>query len=371
MGNQDVFKPGLEGVIASETAISYLDVDVEEIVIKGYDLIELAENKKYLDLVALLLEGSLPNEAERLDLENQLKAEYNLPEDFMALFEKLPENTHPMDALRTGISVLASYDSKLNDRSKEANREKAMRLLAKIPNIVANSYHVLHRENPVMPKQDLPYSANFLYMITGKEPGALEADAFDQSLMVYSEHEMPNSTFTARVIASTNADIYGALTGGVASLKGNLHGGANEAVMHMLLDGKTKEGFRKLLMDKLQNKERIMGFGHRVYMKKMDPRAALMKKALKNLADQKGNHELYEMCELGEDLMREEKGLFPNLDYYAAPVFYLLDIPIDLYTPVFFAARTVGLGAHVIEQHDNNRLFRPRVAYTGPRGLHV
>jgi citrate synthase len=370
MEKQSTFKPGLEGVVATETAISYLDVDVEEIVIKGYDLIELAEKKTYLDLVGLLLFDKLPSELERDELESSLKREYNLPTELFSLYRQLPKGSHPMDALRTGISALAGYDPQLEDRSQAANSDKSLRLLAKIPNLVANSYHLLHGQEPVTPNKNLPYSANFLYMITGKEPDEMEAEIFDQSLMAYSEHEMPNSTFTARVITSTNSDIYGALTGAVASLKGNLHGGANEAVMHMLLEGQTIDGFQKLLRDKLANKERVMGFGHRVYMKKMDPRAALMKKALKKLADKKGRQDIYEMCESGEALMKEEKGLFPNLDYYAAPVYYLLDIPIDLYTPVFFAARTVGLGAHVIEQHSNNRLYRPRVHYTGPRDLH-
>lgn len=369
MGEQQV-KAGLDGVIATDTEISYLDVENEEIVLKGYDLIELAEKKNYLDLVHLLFEGSLPDQQGRLSMESALKKEYALPENFFDLFSMLPKETHAMDAMRTGISALAGYDSQIDDRSKAANRDKALKVLAKIPNIVANSYHTLQGENPIPANPDLPYSTNFLYMITGKEPTNLEAETFDQSLMVYSEHEMPNSTFTARVIASTNADIYGAMTGAVSSLKGNLHGGANEAVMHMLLEAETVEGMSKLLYEKLRNKERVMGFGHRVYMKKMDPRALLMKKALHKLAVERGRKDLYEMCERGEDIIREEKGLYPNLDYYAAPVYYLLNIPIPLYTPIFFAARVVGLGAHVIEQHDNNRLYRPRVHYTGPRGLH-
>ncbi|WEG11759.1 citrate synthase [Pullulanibacillus sp. KACC 23026] len=370
MEKQVDFKPGLEGVIASETAISFLDVEQEEIVLRGYDLIELAEKKTYLDIVYLLLNQKLPTHEERLYLEEQLKKEYDIPEAITEIFKRLPKQTHPMDALRTGLSALAGFDPKLNDRSEEANLEKAFRLLAKIPNIVANSYHVLHDEKTYEPKQELSFSANFLYMITGKVPTELEETIFDQSLAVYSEHEMPNSTFTARVIASTLSDIYGALTGAVASLKGHLHGGANEAVMYMLLEAKTEDGFQKLLTEKLANKERIMGFGHRVYMKKMDPRAMLMKKALKKLSAEKNREDLFAMCELGENLMREEKGLYPNLDYYAAPVYYLLNIPIELYTPIFFASRTVGLGAHVIEQHSHNRLFRPRVNYTGPRKLH-
>ncbi|UOQ45747.1 citrate synthase [Halobacillus salinarum] len=370
MPEQTVYKPGLDGVVAAVTKLSYLDVDAEEIVIRGYELIELAEKTQYLDLVQLLLRGELPSNSERSSLEMALRTEYDLPDGFFQLFKQLPKETHPMDALRTGISALAGYDKQLEARKEEEISQTAVRLLAKIPNVVANSYHILHDEPAVDPKQELPFSTNFLYMITGQMPTPTDADFFDQSLMMYSEHEMPNSTFTARVIASTNSDLYGALTGAAASLKGNLHGGANEAVMHMLLEAKTTDGFRHLLHQKLKNKEKIMGFGHRVYMKKMDPRATLMKKALKCLSDDKQRGDLYEMCEAGEQLMKEEKGLYPNLDYYAAPVYYLLGIPIDLYTPVFFAARTIGLCAHVAEQYGNNKLFRPRVLYNGPRGLH-
>ena len=370
MLEKPTYKPGLDGVIATETKLSYLDVDAEEIVLRGYDLIELAKNKKYLDLVQLLLHGMLPNDEQRSSLEQEIKKEYDLPAGLFSLFNKLPKETHPMDALRTGISALAGYEKNLDERREVEISKTALRLLAKIPNIVANSYHILRDEAVIEPKQELPYSTNFLYMLTGKEPTQAEADYFDQSLMVYSEHEMPNSTFAARVIASTNADIYGALTGAVSSLKGNLHGGANEAVMHMLLEGETIDGFRHLLYEKLKNKEKVMGFGHRVYMKKMDPRAALMKEALRELAADRKCEKLFEMCEAGEQLMKEEKSLYPNLDYYAAPVYYLLGIPIDLYTPIFFAARTLGLCAHVSEQYANNKLFRPRVLYTGPRGLH-
>ncbi|MBM7644162.1 citrate synthase [Scopulibacillus daqui] len=370
MSIEQDYRPGLEGVIASETSLSFLDVDAEEIVIRGYDLIELAEEVSYLDVVGLLLDGKLPSHLERQAIEKDLKENADIPEAVMTILKALPKETHAMDALRTGISALAGFDSELDDRSKEANRHKAIRLLAKVPAVVANSYHLKMGRPPVEPRKDLSYSANFIYMITGTEPSESEVQAFDQSLMVYSEHEMPNSTFAARVIASTQSDIYGALTGSVASLKGTLHGGANEAVMKMLLEAGTVDQIEPLIMKKLQNKERIMGFGHRVYMKKMDPRAQLMKQALLKLAEEKGRHDLYEMCEIGEDVMRREKGLYPNLDYYAAPVYYLLNIPIDLYTPVFLAARTVGISAHVIEQHENNRLFRPRIRYTGPRNLH-
>jgi citrate synthase len=366
----DLHRPGLENVIASETAISYLDVEKEEIVIRGYDLIELAQNVTYLDIVGLLLEGSLPTANRRHTLEETIKSEYGLPANVCSILQLLPEQADLMDVLRTGISALASYDDELDDRSKEANYRKAMRLLAKVPQILACGYRAKTKQTFIDPRNELSYTANFLYMITDQVPSKMEEDIFDQSLIVYSEHEMPNSTFAARVIASTQSDLYGALTGAVASLKGTLHGGANEAVMAMLLEAGSEANLEALMLSKLSQKERIMGFGHRVYMKKADPRALLMKEALADLSLEKNQQELYRMCVLGEEVMKREKNLHPNLDYYAAPVYYLLGIPIDLFTPVFLAARTIGISAHVMEQHDNNRLFRPRVHYTGPRNLH-
>ncbi len=364
------YSPGLDGIIAAETKLSFLDTVHSEIVIQGYDLIKLAENYQYLDVVNLLLNDELPSPEEKSLLEQKLKEEYEIPTDLFNIFKLLPEKTHPMDGLRTGISALGGYDPEINDRSSEVNKERAYKLLGKIPNIVANSYRVLNKQEIVRPKKDLSYSANFYYMITGKVPSAIEEKIFDQSLLLYIEHEMPNSTFTARVIASTQSDLYGALTGAVASLKGSLHGGANEAVMYMLLEAGNVEEFEQLLEKKIANKEKIMGFGHRVYMKKMDPRAVIMKKALKQLCDAKGDDLLYRMCEAGEAVMEREKKLYPNMDYYAAPVYYMLGLPIDIYTPIFFSARSAGLCAHVIEQHANNRLFRPRVSYVGERRNH-
>jgi citrate synthase len=359
--------PGLEGVIASKTNISFLDTVQGEIVIKGYDLIKLSQTKEYLDIVHLLMEDTLPNELEKASVLEKLKKEYDIPEKLFTIFNLLSKQTHPMDGLRTGISALAGYDKHIDDRSLQANMDRAYNLLGKVPNIVANSYRIINGNEPIHPLQDLSYSANFFYMLTGRRPSPLEEKIFDLSLVLYSEHELPNSTFTARVIASTQSDLYGALTGAVASLKGNLHGGANEAVMYMLNEADTVSNFEEMLMKKLYNKEKIMGFGHRVYMKKMDPRALMMKEALKQLSDVKGDHKLLQMCEAGEKIMEREKGLYPNLDYYAAPVYWMLGIPIPLYTPIFFSSRTLGLCAHVIEQHENNRLFRPRVLYTGER----
>jgi citrate synthase len=357
------FVPGLEGVIAAETAISFLDTEQEKIIIKGYDLIELSKNNDYLDVVYLLFEGLLPTASEKVILEEKLKKNYDIPEDVKNVLRILPKQTHPMDAQRIGISMMASYDDSIDDRS--LNLTRAYQLMGQLPSITVNSYRLLNGQKIVLPKVDLSYSANFLYMITGQVPSELEAEIFDRSLLLYSEHEMPNSTFTARVIASTHSDMYGALTGAVASLKGNLHGGANEAVMYMLGEADSLAEFKTLLEKKLKQKEKIMGFGHRVYMNKIDPRALIMKESLKQLCEIKGDYTLLEMCEVGERVMEREKGLYPNLDYYAAPVYFMLGIPIPLYTPIFFSARTAGLCAHIMEQHNKNRLFRPRVNYTG------
>lgn len=359
------FSPGLEGVIALETEISFLDTEKEKIVIRGEDLIELSKEKTYVDVAYLLLEGKLPNEDERQAFENHLKENYHIPDAVIDILKLLPKNTHPMDGQRTAISVLGGFDTNIDDRSAAENKQRAIKLLGMLPTITVNSYRILNGIEPISPRTDLSYSANFLYMITGKEPTELEEKIFDQLLLLYIEHELPNSTFAARVIASTQSDLYGALTGAVASLKGNLHGGANEAVMYLLNEATSATHFEEIIKEKLQRKEKIMGFGHRVYMKKFDPRALVLKDALYELCQIHGDFSLYEKCEVGEQLMEREKGIFPNLDYYAAPVYWMLGIPIPLYTPIFFNSRTAGLCAHVIEQHENNRIFRPRVKYVG------
>ncbi|RLL46879.1 citrate synthase [Oceanobacillus piezotolerans] len=362
---KETFAPGLDGVIAAETEISFLDVEKEKIIIQGYDLIELSKNKDYLEVVHLLLEGVLPNASEKAALKERLAVNYELPTNVLKVLDLLSPEIHPMDAMRTGISVLAGHDDSIDDRSLEVNKKRAYQLLGLMPTLTVNSYRILNGKEPVAPLKDLSYSENFLYMITGQKPTELETRVFDQLLLLYSEHEMPNSTFTARVIASTNSDLYGALTGAISSLKGNLHGGANEAVMYMLQEADTIDGFEAIIHEKLRQKEKIMGFGHRVYMKKMDPRAVIVKEALKELSSIDGDNSLLEKCEAGERIMAEEKGLYPNLDYYAAPVYFKLGIPIPLYTPIFFSARTAGIAAHVMEQHENNRIFRPRVNYIG------
>lgn len=369
---EELYRPGLEGVIATETAISFLDVDREEIVIRGYNLLDLARERTYVDVVGLLIDGRLPDDQARAELERRLLESATLPEEIWELLRLLPPRMHAMDRLRTAVSALGGFDPGVERVDPDQDRESGLRIVAQSATIVANLLRLREGSQPLAPDPAKSFPASFLSMITGREHSPAEVRVFDQALIAYSEHELPNSTFAARVIASTLADIYGALTGAVASLKGPLHGGANEAVMEMLLEAGDEEGIERWIRERLARRERIMGFGHRVYMRRMDPRAQLLKETLQHLVAERGDREserLLRMCERAERLMHAEKGLYPNLDYYAAPVFYVLGIPIELYTPIFFAARTAGLVAHVIEQHAHNRLFRPRVRYTGPRGL--
>ena len=371
------YKPGLDGIIASRTNLSYLDTDIEQIVIRGYDLIELIKTKNYTDVAYLLIYGKLPDLEEGSEFAKKLVGEAQIPDEMYDIFKLFPKSMSAMDALRTGLSILGGYENPdfLMDTSKESNSVKAIKILSKAPTIAVNACRAINNQDFIKPNPSLSYVENFLYMIKGKTPNTTEVDVLDKILTAYIEHEMPNSTFTVRVIASTLSDIYGSVASAVASLKGPLHGGANEAAMKMFLDVHKKGGSAKakeIILDKLTNKEKIMGFGHRVYMKKYDPRAYLLKdyiQALTHLRDD--GAELHKIYQIIEETVAEQKGLYPNADYPIALLYYLINIQIDLYTPIFLCSRAAGLIAHHIEQQENNRLFRPRVDYEGPRGLTV
>ena len=369
------YSPGLDGVISNVTQLSYLDVDDEVILIRGYDLIDLARSLKYVDVAHLVMYGELPDESDAQALCDALMSQCELPEEAYRLLELLPRNTVVMDALRTGISFMAGYEEPdlLTDTSREANLAKGVRLLARAPAIAVNAHRILNDMPVVRPDPSMGFAENFLYMIRGERPDAESLEGFDRILTCYVEHEMANSTFAARVIGSTLADVYGALTGAVASLKGPLHGGANEAAISMLLDIYHNGGeaaAEEYVMDKLQQRARIMGFGHRVYMRRYDPRALFLRDYIEALADRRPEgRELHAIYRTVEGVMLRERGLYPNADYPIALLFYLLDIPVPLDTPIFQCARIAGLVAHVIEQQEENRLFRPRVQYEGPRGL--
>ena len=369
------YSPGLEGVIATETSISYLDIDIEQILVRGYDLIELAQNLKYPDVAYLVIYGELPTEAQAKEFCETLAAEAEIPDDLYRLFELMPKQTVAMDALRTGLSFLSGYEDPdlLEDNSHEANLKKGIKILAKVPAITVNSYRAINGMPFVHPDPDLGYCENYLYMLSGEKPDAQSLDAFDRIHTCYIEHEMPNSTFAARVIGSTLSDIYGAMVGAVASLKGPLHGGANEAAINFLMDIQNEGGPSRAepyTMEKLEQRARIMGFGHRVYMKKYDPRAKFLMDYIPKLAGRiPEGQDLSSIYSTVEKVMFREKGLYPNTDYPIGLLYYELGIPIPMYTPIFYASRVAGNVAHILEQHDDNRLFRPRVIYTGTRGL--
>ncbi|GBD29691.1 2-methylcitrate synthase [bacterium HR32] len=372
---QPAYSPGLEGVIATATSISYLDTEHEQIVLRGYDLMELARSKRYTEVAYLTLYGRLPEASELRAFEDRLRQEAELPEEVYRLLDLLPSRMHVMDAQRTVLSYLAGLEdpAELQDTSPEADLRKGVRVLARMPALTANAYRALRGLPRVRPDPSLGFSEGFLYMLVGTRPDPEAVRVFDVTLTCYIEHEMPNSTFAARVIASTLSDLYGALVGAAASLKGPLHGGANEAVAHMLLEILEAGGSARAeqyVLDRLRRGERIMGFGHRVYMRRPDPRAVFLREALPGLAGRRPEgEELLRIYGVVEAVMRREKGLHPNADYPVGLLYYLLGIPIELYTPIFLAARTAGLVAHVAEQHGDNRLFRPRVLYQGPRGL--
>ncbi len=370
------YKPGLDGVIANITNISYLDTEIKQICVRGYDLIELIEKTSFIDIAYLLIYSRLPNEKERDDFSRQLVKESEIPEDMYKMFELMPKDTSAMDSLRTGLSFMAGYEKEeeLMNTSRESNERKALKILAKAPTIAVNSYRAVNGLPFVKPDLNATYVENFVYMIKGSKGDETEIDILDKVLAAYIEHEMPNSTFAVRVVASTLSDIYGACASAVASLKGPLHGGANEAAMKMFLEVAEKhgpDGAEEYIMNKLKNKDKIMGFGHRVYMKEYDPRAKLLKDYIPKLASRKeGGEDLAKIYQTIEATMAREKGLYPNADYPIALLYYFIDVPIDLYTPIFWCSRAAGLVAHHIEQHENNRLFRPRVIYEGPRDLH-
>lgn len=370
------YKPGLDGVISNITTLSYLDTEDEQIVIRGYDLIELIEQTSFIKVAYLLMNDKLPSDSEADAFEKELMQMSDIPEDMYKMFELMPNSMQAMDSLRTGISFIAGYEDSDNlmQTSTASNREKAMKILAKAPTIAVNSYRAINKLPFVKPDKSMGYAENFMYMVKGEKPSETETETLDKILTTYIEHEMPNSTFVVRVVASTLSDIYGAIASAVASLKGPLHGGANEAAMKMFLEVYNNGGPEKaeeFIKNKLKNKEKVMGFGHRVYMKKYDPRAYLLKDFIPKLVDLRPEgKDLYSIYQTIEKTMAEEKGLYPNADYPIALLYYLINVPIDLYTPIFLCSRAAGLVAHHIEQHENNRLFRPRVIYEGPRGLH-
>lgn len=359
------YSPGLADVIAGVSAISKVDPTGDELLYYGYKVSQLCEQSNFEETCYLLLHGQLPTKPELQKFTEQLTKERIVPKEIIDYLCKMPPAAHYMDILRSGVSLLGHYDPDCEKNAKEAELQKSVRLLAKIPTILAARVRAKKGKKPVEPMKGLGHAANFLYMVNGEEPDADFAKALDVSLICYAEHGFNASTFAARVITSTLADLHSGVTGAIGALKGPLHGGANEHAMHMLQEIGTPAKAEKYIKDKLAQKGKIMGFGHRVY-KKSDSRAPIVKKYGLKIAQKLGDKKWYEISDIVERVMMEEKKLFPNVDFPAAPLYYLLGLPIEVDTPLFVVARISGWCAHIMEQRVDNKLIRPESYYTGP-----
>lgn len=358
----EAYYPGLEGVIAGETAISTVDTGLTY---RGYSIEELAADATFLEVAYLLLEGELPNQEQLADFQSVLSESAEVPAPVLQLIQDIPLHVGAMDVLRTGISAIAHWDPQQDDDSRDANIAKTLRMLAQIPVLIAARHRSAQGLPLVEPNPELSFSGNLLWLITGREPLAAHERAMDVSLILYAEHEFNASTFTARVVTSTLSDIYSSITAAVGALKGPLHGGANERVMEVLEEVGSSDKAEAWVRQALAEKRRIMGFGHRVY-KTGDPRAKILKSYCTELAAKHPGGDLEEIAHTIERVVREEKNLPPNLDWPSARLYHYLGLPVELYTPLFVASRVVGWASHVIEQASNNRLIRPRSRYTGP-----
>jgi 2-methylcitrate synthase/citrate synthase II len=362
MAETEIYSPGLEGVIAGETAVSTVEGGLRY---RGYPVTQLCERCSFDEVAYLLLHGELPSQSELAAFQKRVIVARKIPDSLRSLLKALPKDVVPMDVLRTSVSILSHYDPDLNDSARPANLRKAERLLGQIPVAIAEQYRIAKGLAPVPPREDLGHAGNFLYMLRGAAPTPAETRAFDVSLILYAEHEFNASTFTARVVVSTESDLHSGVVAAIGALKGRLHGGANEKVMDLLLQSGGPATAEKWIKSALARKEKIMGFGHRVY-KTGDVRARVLKEYAKQAAQAAKTTQWEEAAEIVERVLEQEKNLFPNLDWPAGRLYYAMGLEVPLYTPFFVASRVTGWSAHIIEQLDKNRLIRPRGRYVGP-----
>jgi citrate synthase len=364
------YSPGLEGVPAGTSKISDIDVARSSLQYRGYDVHDLAEHGSFEETSFLLIHEHLPNEQELSEYKQRLAEYRKVPDQVYDALRALPKDTHPMDWIRTGFSVVAGFDPDYAAAStdKEANLRKAERIVARAGTMVANGFRIKQGKDVIQPDPSMNHASNFLYILYGKTPDEYTAHVLDTSLTLYAEHGFNASTFACRVCVSTLSDIYSGIVTGIGTLKGPLHGGANEEAMKMILEIGTPENAETWIRDALAHKKKVMGFGHREY-KIGDSRAFYMTKVAKEIGRRKGNTTYGDIADVLERVMKEEKNLFPNVDFPSAYAYYLLDIPIELYTPIFVVARVAGYSAHAIEQLANNRLIRPKVIYDGEKNL--
>lgn len=362
---------GLEGVVAAETAMSFIDGEKGILEYVGIAIDDLARNSSFEETVFLLWNRKLPTRSELDAFSADLRNRYALPGDMKQRISTLPKDAQPMHVLRTMVSMLSLFDKDPNANDPKSAREKSLNILGYAPTIVA--YFDRHRRGlPLVdPDSKLSFAANFLYMLNGEKPTPTMERAFDACMILHADHGLNNSTFTTRVVISTLSDVYSAITAAIGSLRGPLHGGANEGVMKLLNEIPSVGDVRAVIEDKLARKDKIMGFGHRVY-KNYDPRATYLKTLAKKLAEDTNNAALYEKSHAIEQVMEEKvasRGIYPNVDFYSATTYHCIGLQLDLFTPMFALSRISGWAGHMLEQLEDNRLYRPKAEYTGPHGV--
>ena len=369
----DELRKGLEGVVVAESALSEIDGDAGRLIYRGYDIDDLAAGASYEEVLYLLWNGSLPTRGELDEFADSMASERAIDDDVRdTLADLAAADERPMAALRTGVSMLSGYEPEddADPRDLDVARRKARRIVAKVPTVLAAYDRLRRGKEPVDPREDLSYAGNFLYMLTGEEPGDVAEETFDMALTLHADHGFNASTFTAMVIASTFADVYSAVTGGIGALSGPLHGGANQDVMEALLDlDESDMTAREWVEEMVERGERVPGWGHRVY-NVTDPRAKILREKLEDLSAASGETKWLDYAKTIETVLADEqnlieKGIAPNVDFYSGSVYYQLGIPIDMYTPIFAMARSGGWLAHIFEYQADNRLIRPRGRYIG------
>ncbi len=372
MANNAPLSPakGLEGIVAANTRLSDVQGEAGRLIYCGYDIDELAGKVTFEEVIHLLHHNHLPNRKELRDLKERLAAARELPAGVVTIIKTLPRDTPPMHAIRTAVSALGCFDTTCDDDSMDAQRQKAIRLIARIPMVTAYFHRARQGKSLLDPDPALGEAANFLYLIDGERPPEEKEKTLDLCYVLHADHGMNASTFSARVTIATLSDMYSAITTAIGTLKGPLHGGANEGVIKMLKEIGSLDKVDAYVAECLEQKKKIMGIGHRVY-KTLDPRAPHLKRMAQVLSSRLGEPKWIQMSERIAALMLEKKNLHANVDFYSATVYYSLGIPTDLFTPIFAISRTAGWTAHVLEQLADNRLIRPQSAYTGPVGLKV
>ena len=360
----DEIKKGLLGIVVDETEVSKVMPEINSLTYRGYAAQDLCAKCKFEEVAYLILNGELPNKKQLKSFEKQERNERKLSKTLIEDIKKFPKKAHPMDVARTVVSIMGLEDKDTKDNSPKANMRKVMRIFAKTPVALAAFYRSRKGKKIIQPKKKLSFSENFFYMCFGKVPNKDIVKAFDVSLILYAEHSFNVSTFTARTITSSLSDIHGAITGAIASLKGPLHGGANEEVMHMMNKIKKPENAHKWINNALDNKDVVMGFGHRVY-KSGDSRVPTMREYFGKVAKIKKDKKFEKIYDIVEKVMIDRKNIYPNVDYPTGPTYHLMGFDTDFFTPIFVISRITGWSAHIMEQHSANKLIRPLASYKG------